>query len=149
MHADLGDHARACELATSALSLAREIGDRRAQADALNALGRAAAGLGGHEQAASQYAAALDLARETGARYQEAEALIGLYAIHTKNGAADSAAACAAGALAIAEATGDRRLRGRVQALTSGNPDRVPAAAKAPGSPDALGEPARITSPPA
>jgi hypothetical protein len=73
----------ALQLNQAALALAREIGDRRIEADPRNTLGGVRLQLGCPEEAAGHHRQALDLARQTGARYPEIEALLGLSRPHS------------------------------------------------------------------
>jgi tetratricopeptide (TPR) repeat protein len=61
-----------------ALTLSRDIGDRVAEADALNGLGEVLLAAGHADQALAQHRAALSLASRTGDKYEQARAQDGL-----------------------------------------------------------------------
>jgi hypothetical protein len=62
------------------LAIAREIGDRSLESQALNGLGETLRAIGRAPEAAARHAAALGLARETGDRHEEARSHDGLAA---------------------------------------------------------------------
>lgn len=107
----------ASDHAHTALTIARDIGEREVEADVLNALGNVHRSLGEQRQALDVYQEALDLAKQVNSRYVRAEALIGLSAAHISAAEYDDARACITEALTVTKEFGYRLLEG--QALTA------------------------------
>ncbi len=91
------------------LDLARQTGDRAAQAQALIHLGVASARLGRHAEAIASYRDSLAICRELGDRHGEGASLNNLSLIHERLGRYDEALACLEASLAIDRELGDRR----------------------------------------
>lgn len=100
-------------LATAALSLAREVEDRRAEASALNTLATVKHKRGQHEQAIAVHQQAAELASRIKASHPHAEALLGMAVTHHHLGGHQRARDLLAQAITIAEETGFRIIEGR------------------------------------
>ena len=77
-HADLGQPQRAIDFYQQRLTIAREIGDRRGEGNALGNLGNAYADLGQPQRAIDFYEQRLSIAREIGDRRGDAKACCNL-----------------------------------------------------------------------
>ncbi|MGH2599929.1 MAG: tetratricopeptide repeat protein, partial [Dehalococcoidia bacterium] len=150
-----GDHARAEGLFEESLALARELGNRKRIASALNTLGISARHRGEPERAASLYEESLALARELGDRWHTATTLLNLGNAYLDQGALDEAmtqyretlplardlqnrqqvALCLQGMASVAVARGDAvraaRLSGAAAALREAIGLQLPAASRA------------------
>ena len=112
-YADLGDARRAIEFYEQALAIAREIGDRRGEGNALGNLGIAYADLGETRRAIEFYEQRLAIAREIGDRRGEGNALGNLGIAYADLGETRRAIEFYEQALAIAREIGDRRGEGQ------------------------------------
>jgi tetratricopeptide (TPR) repeat protein len=74
-HISLGDYQRAIDLFTRALAIARDIGNRHSEGDALGNLGNCHFSLGDYQQAIELHTEALAIARDIGNRHSESAAL--------------------------------------------------------------------------
>ena len=129
-HFRLGEYRQAIDLYTQALAIARDIGDRQSEGDALGNLGLCHFRLGEYRQAIDLYTQALAIARDIGDRQGEGAALGNLGLCHSSLGEYRQAIDLHTQALAIARDIGDRQ--GEGTALGNlGNchyqPGRVPA----------------------
>ena len=86
VHILLGENDRAIEHCDKAIATARDIEDRRSEAEALINLGWAISGLGDFSKAIDYYDQALNIARKTGDRIREGYALDRLVAAHSAIG---------------------------------------------------------------
>lgn len=91
-----------------ALTLAHDLGDRRAQIDALNALGLVERMLGRRDQAGDHFGRALRISRDTADRIGELKALNGLGQVEAMHGHYEQAGDHHERALRIAHELGDR-----------------------------------------
>ena len=115
---DTGSHyADAVTIHASARKAAGQLGDRSAEATALNGLGLAGWRQGRYEQAASDIRAALTLCRQTGDRTSETTALVNLGLIDARQGRHREAANNFEAALVLCRQTGDRS--GETRALVN------------------------------
>lgn len=114
VYRDLGAYADAEELASEALTVAREHSHHRLEVECLNVL--ASLRLAQGQDAVAQYQQALARARETGNRYPEAEALIGLATSFRRRNEYSRARRYANQALAVAREVGYRLQEGRALA---------------------------------
>jgi DNA-binding SARP family transcriptional activator len=114
VYRDLGAYADAEQLASEALTVAREHSHHRLEVECLNVL--AGLRLAQGQDAVAQYQQALTRARETGNRYPEAEALIGLATSFRHRNEYGRARRYANQALAVAREVGYRLQEGRALA---------------------------------
>ena len=110
--ASLGDYRQAIDLHTQALAIARDIGDRQSEGDALGNLGNCHVDLGDYRQAIDLHTQALAIARDIGDRQREGVALGNLGYCHLDLGDYRQAIDLYTQALAIVRDIGDRRTRG-------------------------------------
>lgn len=104
-----GDPGRAINCYAQALSIARHIGERRAEGGILGNLGMAYAALDQYDQALEYYDQHLTIAREIGDRRAESNALVNLGIAYRKLGQPQRAIECHEQALAISRLLGDRQ----------------------------------------
>ncbi|MHA6619805.1 ATP-binding protein [Pseudonocardia sp. DLS-67] len=101
-----GRYATAEALHDRALTVARAVGDRLAEQNALANLGRTHLKQGRNEQAADRYSQALEMARATGHVSVEVDALLGLGHFHLLRGRGERAAEYLSQARRLAHDTG-------------------------------------------
>ncbi len=121
LRCDAGDYQRAMDLQTQALAIARETGDRGAEARHMSNLGNCYGAVGEHGQAADLMALALGIAREVGERQDEGMHLEGMHLgnlglCHASVGEYEQAVDLYTQSLAIAREVGDRY--GEANAMT-------------------------------
>ncbi len=116
LRCDAGDYQRAMDLQTQALAIARETGDRGAEARHMSNLGNCYGAVGEHGQAADLMALALGIAREVGERQDEGMHLGNLGLCHASVGEYEQAVDLYTQSLAIAREVGDRY--GEANAMT-------------------------------
>ena len=116
VHRDAGRPDEALRYAEQAVTLARESGYRRFEADALNARGTVHLALGDHHRAVADHTAALDIAAAIEGGHPVAEAHLGLAAAHQLLDRPGPALEHARQALAAAQAGGLRRLEEQIRA---------------------------------
>jgi DNA-binding SARP family transcriptional activator/tetratricopeptide (TPR) repeat protein len=115
---DTGSHySEAVTIHAHARKAAVSVGDRAAEATALNGLGLAGWRQGRHQQATDQLEAALCLCRQTGDRTGETRALVNLGVIDSRQGRHGQAADHFESALVLCRQTGDRT--GETRALVN------------------------------
>lgn len=114
---DQGEHARALEQATQAVTAAATTGNRPVESNALNTLGAVRERLGQPAAALADYERAHQLARDTDTQYTEVVSIVGLAACHLRLGHLDRAIALAEHAAARATDGGFRVVA--TQALTT------------------------------
>jgi tetratricopeptide (TPR) repeat protein len=110
----LGKIEPAQEAFESALQSAREAGDQKSEAEALNKLGSLRANAGHTDEARSDLAAALDLARGLGDRARECEALSAIGTLNEYLGRFDAALLDYEQALILARSSRNRRWEGGI-----------------------------------
>ncbi|HEX6682406.1 MAG TPA: tetratricopeptide repeat protein [Candidatus Limnocylindrales bacterium] len=110
-----GRHQDAAALHEPALNLARRLGNRPAELDALNRLGYVHRMLGSYERASDHYGRALQIAQAIGDRGGELNALDGVARVHWMLGSYEQASDHYGRALRIAQAIGDHV--GELQAM--------------------------------
>src|SRR5262249_8782044 len=108
---------QALQAVDAALAIARDTGDRRFEADALNTAGAIRCQLGEPAVAIDHHTRALHLARKTKCRTPETLALIGLAGAYRQLGQNGHAARRARAALSLAERYGLRLLADRARAI--------------------------------
>jgi ATP/maltotriose-dependent transcriptional regulator MalT len=116
-HGDHGAIDEAAELGHAAQRLARELGERTIEAEALSTLGVIAHHTDRHRDAAAHHERGLELVRATGDRCPETEALIGLAEEHDCLGDRQQALHHARQALAIAREADYGLLEERTRAV--------------------------------
>jgi predicted ATPase/class 3 adenylate cyclase/Tfp pilus assembly protein PilF len=109
-----GDPELAAQHFEAALALARECGQKGAEARACNGLGNADLNRGRFDEARAQYERSLAIAREIADRSIECAALNGLGNLDDSLGRVDDARTRWEAALELARVTGDRRWEGSV-----------------------------------
>jgi DNA-binding SARP family transcriptional activator/Flp pilus assembly protein TadD len=115
---DTGSHyPEAVTIHAHARKAAAAVGDRTAEATALNGLGLAGWRQGRHQQATDQLRAALCLCRQTGDRTGETRALLNLGVIDSRQGRYEQAADHFDSALVLCRQSGDRT--GETRALVN------------------------------
>ena len=115
---DTGSHyPEAVTIHAHARKAALEVGDRTAEATALNGLGLAGWRQGQYRQATDQLRAALGLCRQTGDQTGETRALVNLGLIDSRQGRYEQAAGHFEAALVLCRQTGDRT--GETRALVN------------------------------
>jgi DNA-binding SARP family transcriptional activator/tetratricopeptide (TPR) repeat protein len=115
---DTGSHyAEAVTIHASARKAARQVGDRAAEASALNGLGLVDSRQGRHEQAAGHFQTALTLCRQTGDQSGEIRALVNLGLVDSRQGRHEQAAGHFQTALTLCRQTGDQS--GEIRALVN------------------------------
>jgi DNA-binding SARP family transcriptional activator/tetratricopeptide (TPR) repeat protein len=115
---DTGSHyPEAVTIHAHARKAAAAVGDRTAEATALNGLGLAGWRQGRHQQATDQLRAALGLCRQTGDRTGETRALVNLGVIDSRQGRYEQAADHFEAALVLCRQSGDRT--GETRALVN------------------------------
>ncbi|MCC6779921.1 MAG: tetratricopeptide repeat protein, partial [Hyphomicrobiales bacterium] len=106
----MGRYREAQQHLEQSLAIARDIGDRRSIAAALQPLGMAHQGLGEFDQARRYMEEALAMARDLGEQREIACALVALAQVHRGAGSADQAEPLYAEALALGRALADREV---------------------------------------
>ena len=121
-HASMGEYRQAIDLYTQALAIARDIGDRHAEAVVLGNQGNCHYELGEYRQAIDLYTQALAIARDIGDRHAEAAVLGNQGNCHHGMGGYRQAIDLLTQSLAIARDIGDRR----TEAAVLGEPGELP-----------------------
>jgi tetratricopeptide (TPR) repeat protein len=117
----LGDRQKALEFINRALTIQREIGDRPAEAMALNIIGDIYSGLGDNQQALDHYNRALPMMRSVGDRSGEADTLYNIARAERNRNNLSEARGAIEAALAISE-----RLRTKVASQEHGAAPSLP-----------------------
>lgn len=112
-HRELGDVARALELARESLTIAVEAGDLPYQSSARSVLATLLSRVGDVEHAMDEHKQALALAQQVGASRETCEALLDLADTYTTLGRADDATIALGDAHAVAVRAGSAALRRR------------------------------------
>ena len=105
----LGDYRRAIDHHEQSLAIAREIGDRQGEGNALCNLGHCYYSLGDYRRAIDHIEQSLAIAREIGDRYVESNGLVYLGVVYRDTGQLPLACKHFQDAIDIADATGDRQ----------------------------------------